>query len=104
MRAIILANYAPHAVKGLIQGSDREAAIRALTESVGGKLESVMFTRGAYDIAVTFTVPDQAAGLGVAMAVRASGSLSEVQVLEELDIKPILAAAQTAAKAYKPAG
>ena len=104
MRAIILANYAPHAVKGLIQGSDREAAIRALAESVGGKLESVMFTRGAYDIAVTFTVPDQAAGLGVAMAVRASGSLSEVQVLEELDIKPILAAAQTAAKAYKPAG
>ena len=104
MRIVVLANYAPHAVKGLIQGSDREAAIRALVESVGGKLESVMFTRGAYDIAVTCTVPDQAAGLGVVMAVRASGSLSEVQLLEELDVKPILAAAQTAAKAYKPAG
>ena len=104
MRFIMLANYAPHAVKGLIQGSDREAAIRAINESVGGKIESVMFTRGAYDIAVTGTVPDQAAGLGIAMAVRASGSVADVVVLEELDMKPILAAANTAAKAYKPAG
>jgi len=104
MRMLVLANYAPHAIKGIMQGSDREAAIRTLLESVGGKLEHTMLTRGAYDIAAVATVPDQAAGLGIVMAIRASGSLSEVVVLEELDPKPIIAAANTAAKAYQPAG
>lgn len=104
MRVVVLGNYAPHAIKGIMQGSDREAAIRTLVESVGGTLESAMLTRGAYDFAVTCSVPDQAAVLGVAMAIRASGSLADVVVLEELDPKPIIAAANTAAKAYKPAG
>lgn len=104
MRVIYLATYAPNAVKGLIQGSDREAAVRTLAESVGGKVESFAFTRGAYDAIITVTVPDQAAGLGIAMAVRASGSIAELVVLEQLDAKPILAAAQKAIGAYKPAG
>jgi uncharacterized protein with GYD domain len=47
MKVIFLANYAAN---GLIQGSDREAAVKALVESVGGKVQSMMFTRGAYDI------------------------------------------------------
>lgn len=104
MRVIFLANYNPSAIKGLIQGSDREAAVKALAESVGGKLESVVFTRGAYDVVVTCEAPDQVAAMGVAMAIRASGSLSEVVVLEQLDAKAVIAAAQKAAKAYKPAG
>ena len=40
MRTILLACYEPHAIKGLIAGSDREAAVRALLDSVGGKLEA----------------------------------------------------------------
>ena len=102
MKAIILANYAAHAVKGLIGGSDREAAVKTLVESVGGKLESVVFTRGKYDVAVTFNMPNQVATMGLAMAIRASGALSEVVVLEELDHKAVIAVAQKAAKAYKP--
>ena len=104
MRVIYLANYASHAWKGLIEGSDREAAVRALVESVGGTLESIVFTRGAFDVVVTVNVPDQAAGLGAAMAVRASGSITDLCVLEELDTKPILAAARKAAGSYRPAG
>ena len=50
----VLANYAPHAAKGLMQGSDREAAVKALYESVGGKMSSMMFTRGAYDVVINF--------------------------------------------------
>lgn len=104
MRVIYLANYEPHALKGIMQGSDREAAIRTLVESVGGTLESTMLSRGAYDVVVIASMPNQAAALGMAMAVRASGSISEAVVLEELDPKPIIAAANTAAKAYTPAG
>ena len=104
MKVTILANYEPHAAKGLMQGSDREAAIKALFESVGGKMASMMFTRGIYDIVVNGDVPDQSAGMGMVLAVRASGSVSDVVVLEELDMKAVLAAANKAAGAYRPAG
>ena len=104
MKVTILANYAPHAVKGLIQGSDREAAVKALFESVGGKMTSMMFTRGIYDIVINGEVPDQSAGMGLALATRASGSLSDLVVLEELDMKAVLKNAKAAAGSYKPAG
>ena len=104
MKTTVLANYAPHAVKGLMQGSDREAAVRALYESVGGKMTSLMFTRGAYDVVIQGEVPDQAAGMGLALAVRASGSLTDLVVLEELNMKDVLKAAGKAAGTYKPAG
>jgi uncharacterized protein with GYD domain len=49
-------------------------------------------------------MPDQAASMGLALAVKASGSVSDLVVLEELDMKAVLAAANKAAGAYKPAG
>ena len=104
MRTIFLGCYAPHAVKGLIGGSDREAAIKALLASVGGKLESMMFTRGEYDIAAIVEVPDQSTGVGLTMAIQASGAFTKISVLEELDMAPVIAAAQKAAKVYEPAG
>jgi len=104
MRTIFLANYAPHAVKGLIEGSDREAAVKALLASVGGTLESMMFTRGEFDIAVIADMPDQSTGMGLTMAIRASGGFTKITILEELDMSPVIAAAQSAAKIYQPAG
>ena len=104
MKVTVLATYEPHAAKGLMQGSDREAALRALYESVGGKMTGLMFTRGKYDVIVNGELPDQAAGMGLALAVRASGSVSDLVVLEELDMKAVIAAAKKAAGAYKPAG
>ena len=71
MRTIFLARYAPNAVKGIIQGSDRQSAINALLESVGGKLESLTFTRGEFDVVVIAELPDQSTAMGVAMAVEA---------------------------------
>ncbi len=102
MRTIFLGCYAPHAVKGLI--GDREAAVKALLDSVGGKLESLMFTRGAYDVAVISEMPDQNTGVGLTMAIQASGAFTKITVLEELDMKPVIAAAQKAEKVYKAAG
>ncbi|KUM28081.1 hypothetical protein AU467_35120 [Mesorhizobium loti] len=104
MKVTILANYEPQAAKGLMQGSDREAAIKALFESVGGRMSSLMFTRGKYDVVVNGEVPNQTAGMGMALAVRASGSVSDLVVLEELDMKAVLVAANKAAGVYKPAG
>jgi uncharacterized protein with GYD domain len=104
MRTIFLGCYAPHALKGLIGGSDRKAAINALLDSVGGKLESLSFTRGEYDVVLVAEVPDQNAGVGLAMAVQASGAFTKMVMLEELEMGPILATAQKAMQIYKPAG
>ncbi len=104
MRSIFLGCYAPHAVKGLIAGSDREAAIKALLASVGGTLESVSFTRGEFDVAAIVDVPDSASGMGLAMAIQASGAFTRVSILEELDMSAVTAAAQKAAAVYEPAG
>jgi uncharacterized protein with GYD domain len=104
MRITFLACYAPHAMKGLIAGSDRKAAINSLLGSVGGTLESVMFTRGEFDIAVVADVPNRDDGMGLMMAIQSSGAFSRVSLLEELDMAPVIAAAQKAAKVYEPAG
>ncbi len=104
MKSMFLVTYSVQGMKGMVQGSDREAAVRTLTESVGGKFVNLMFTRGKYDAVVTIDIPDQASNMGVAMAIRASGAIDDCVVLEELDMKAVTAAAQKAAKAYKPPG
>lgn len=104
MRVVVLGCYAPHAVKGIIAGSDREAAVKALLDKVGGTLVSVMFTRGEFDILVLADVPDEATAIGLSMAVQASGAVTRVSVLSELDMESVLAAANKAAAVYEPAG
>ncbi len=104
MRVVLLGSYAPHAVKGIISGSDREAAVQKLLDKVGGTLVSVMFTRGEFDVLVLADVPDEATAIGLTMAVQASGAVSRVSVLSELDMEPVLVAANKAVAAYEPAG
>jgi len=104
MRVVLLGCYAPHAVKGIISGSDREAAVQKLLDKVGGTLVSVMFTRGEFDVLVLADVPDEATAIGLTMAVQASGAVSRVSVLSELDMEPVLVAANKAVAAYEPAG
>ena len=104
MRAVFLASYGSNAMKGLIAGSNRPKAIEDMLATVGGKLVSVMFTRGEFDAIVTVEVPDRDAVVAGTMAVLASGSLTRLSVLEELDMAAILPKAAKAAAAYKPAG
>ncbi|RYH09832.1 GYD domain-containing protein [Tropicimonas sp. IMCC6043] len=101
MRAIFLSCFTPAAVKGIIAGSDRVAAVEKTMAAVGGTLVSLQFTRGAYDTVVIVDVPDQATAVGVAAAVLASGSIAKLELLEVLDMEPVLAAAGKAASAYK---
>lgn len=104
MRVVYLANYTPAAMRGLIAGSDRAAAVQAMVAEVGGKLVSVMFTRGEYDAVITVDLPDRNAAVAGTMAVLASGSLTRLTMLEELDMAAILPLARKAAATFKPAG
>ena len=104
MKTIFLGCYSPNAVKGLIGGSDRRAAVEALLATVGGKLESMFFTRGEYDIALVAEFEDRETAMGLTMAIQASGAFSKMCILEELDMEKVLPSAQAAAKVYQPAG
>tara|TARA_A100000164_G_scaffold255485_1_gene227624 strand:+ start:240 stop:599 length:360 start_codon:yes stop_codon:yes gene_type:complete len=104
---IIMGNYTPKAFQGFIKDptQDRSTAVKALTESVGGKLESFGITRGIYDFyAVTSGDMPFEHFAGVKLAVEASGTVENMVILEEMDMNK---AAQQAAKSmagYKPAG
>ena len=50
-RYFVMGNYTAKAFQGFIKdpSQDRSAAVKALTESAGGKLESFAITRGQFD-------------------------------------------------------
>ena len=104
MKALLLGKYAPHALKGIISGSDREAAVRKLMESVGGSADYVAFVRGKYDVVVRVEVKDQETAIGLALAIKASGAFEEADYLEEIDMPKVVQVAQMAASAYTAAG
>ena len=104
MKAILLGAYTPNALKGLMAGSDRRAAIEAILNEVGGSLESLSFTRGEYDVVVEATFPNTTSLVGVATAIKASGAFEKAVYLEELDIADVIGVASKAAGAYTPAG
>ena len=55
MKAIVLASYSPAALRGLMGGSDRRAAIESMLQPVEGTVERIAFVRGEYDILVSAT-------------------------------------------------
>ncbi|MHB2170045.1 GYD domain-containing protein [Alsobacter sp. R-9] len=104
MRVMYLATYGPNAMKGVMNGADREQVMRSTFEAAGGRFDGIAFTRGAYDVVVFGDVPDRTASMGIAMAVRATGSVSDLCVLEELDLPAVAKVAGNVARAYRPAG
>ena len=93
---LLKANYNAEGVRGVMKegGSQREAAARALVESLGGKVECFYFTHGDSDAIVICDFPDVASGLAGVMAVNASG-------LVTASTTPLISAADIDAAAKK---
>src|SRR5262245_38716088 len=73
---LVKATYsAPSGVKGLLEdgGSERAAAVKALIESLGGKLEAFYFALGDVDAYTIIDVPDAATAVSLSLSVGASG-------------------------------
>lgn len=72
---LLKASYNTEGVRGVMKegGTKREAAARALVESLGGKVESFYFSHGDTDAIVICEFPDTAHALAGVMAVNASG-------------------------------
>ena len=103
----VMGNYTAQAFKGFINdpNQDRAAAATALSEAVGGKMESFSITRGTYDfIGVVSGDLGFEATAAVKLAVEASGAITNFTILEEMDMNKTAELAAKAMASYKPAG
>jgi uncharacterized protein with GYD domain len=104
-RYFILANYTQRAIAGMVKApSDRAAAVQKMCKAAGVKFVSLDLCRGAFDIVVVIEADSFDKALGVKMAVVASGAVSDLHILEAMDMTAALEHAGAAAKAYTPAG
>jgi uncharacterized protein with GYD domain len=103
----IMGNYTAKAFQGFIKdpNQDRSAAVKALTESAGGKLESFAITRGQFDFCAITTgdMPFENFA-GIKLAVEASGTVENMTILEEMDMNKAAEQAAKSMAGYKPAG
>jgi uncharacterized protein with GYD domain len=99
-------SYTADAMKALLaQPQDRSAAARELAETLGGKLLGFWYAFGEFDGVYLMEAPDNASAAAVAMAVGASGALSQVETTVLLDMDEAQDAMRKAAAAtYRPPG
>jgi uncharacterized protein with GYD domain len=84
---------------------DRTGPVKALAESVGGKLESLYFCFGEDDFVAIAEVPDNVTAAAVAIAVTSSKAFRQVRTTPLLTRTEIVEAAKKAGKAvYKAPG
>ena len=103
VRCLFFGKYTPDSIKGILSGSDRMAAVKAVVEAAGGSVNMVSFTRGPYDVVVDMNLPSQEIMMGAMATVEASGSMSNTMYLECVEGDPVWEAARSIPSAYKPA-
>lgn len=72
---LIQASYSAEGIKGLAmdKASGRKAAVSKAISSVGGKMESMYYSFGDYDVVVIADLPDASSAASMAFSVSSSG-------------------------------
>ena len=99
-------SYSAQGVSGLISSpEDRSAVLLQLVEGVGGKMESLYYCFGDYDVIAIFELPDNVAMTALSMAAGASGALSNIKTTVLIPISEGVEAARKAGTmGYRPPG
>ena len=102
----VMGNYTAQAFKGFLKDpkQDRASAATALSQAVGGKMESFSITRGSYDFVGVVRGTSFEGAAAVKLAVEASGAITNFTILEEMDMGKTAEMAAKALGVYKPAG
>ena len=99
-------SYTRASAKALVdRPSDRAAAVRALVESLGGKLEAFYWMHGEHDGFLISSLPDGASAAALAGAVASTGAVSGMKTHEIFDREAqtqILKSAKSAIGSYTP--
>lgn len=75
---LLQVSYTADGARGVLKdgGTKRQAAARALVESVGGKLEALYFAFGECDVFAIADLPDNGSAAAVSLALGASGAVT----------------------------
>jgi uncharacterized protein with GYD domain len=96
-RYMIQATYTPQAWAAMVKNPvDRGAAVRALLEKAGGRLESIYFCFGENDVIVIAEMPDNVTAAAVALAANSAGHLRSLSTTVLMTVEEIMAAERKA--------
>ena len=105
-RYLIQASYTQQGIAGLVSSpEDRSGMLKSLMESVGGNVISLDYCFGEFDIVLIMEAPDDIAIASLAMAVGASGAVTNFHTTVLIPTADGFAAAQKAKEiTYRPPG
>jgi len=96
-RYLVQASYTAAAAAAFVSNpQDRVGGIQAVIEKLGGKMVSVDFCLGEYDVIVVAEVPDDVTAAAVALAVNAPGHLKSYETTRLMSPQEFLEAQQKA--------
>ena len=103
---LIQASYTAQGVSGLIKSpEDRTAVLRPMVEGLGGKIESVYYAFGDFDIVLIVELPDSVTMAAFSMAVGASGAATNIKTTVLIPLSEGVEAARKAGSiSYRPPG
>ena len=100
------ASYTAQGVSGLVsKPEDRAAAIRPLIEGMGGRIESMYYAFGDFDVVLIVELPDDVSMAAISMAAGASGAVTNLKTTVLIPISEGVEAARKAGSvSYRPPG
>jgi uncharacterized protein with GYD domain len=105
-RFITFFSYTAESAKAMIERpSDRSAAAKTLTESLGGTMEAFYWMHGKHDGFLITNLPDGVTAAALASAVGATGAVGGLethQIFDRDEQAAIVKGAATARGVYKP--
>ena len=102
----VMGNYTAKAFQGFLANpdSDRGAAINAITKAVGGKVLGYDIVRGSYDFIVSLDAPNFESMAAAKLATEATGAVTNINIMEPININSVAKLAAKAAASYKVPG
>jgi len=102
----LMGNYTSKAFQGFIANpdTDRGAAIKAVASAVGGKVLDYDIVRGSYDFIVSIDAPNFESMAAAKLATEASGAVTNITIMEPININSAAKLAAKVAAGYKAPG
>ena len=91
MKFIVLAKYTKQGTDGWLENpdEDRRAMISELSKKIGGELLDLSYTRGIYDVVAIVEAPSTDIMTSLKLAMIKTGAISELNILEDIDLNAI---------------
>ena len=102
----LMGNYTAKAFQGFIANPDTDsgAAIKAVASAVGGKVLDYDIVRGSYDFIVSIDAPNFESMAAAKLATEASGAVTNITIMEPININSAAKLAAKVAAGYKAPG